>query len=185
MLTSMRTARVLVIVGFLIGLISLQQTVGHIGDDAYRLVSGNLLVDDTALAEFGGETDDYIASLPAEDREVRQILSNGQEVTGAVAEENPEHVWYHLFREANGDIAAIIVVLMLMYLPAEARSHRAWWMMMILLVGYYSPFWTGALVDRGMAAPHIMAEIVHVVMAAFPFGGVLLARRHFGTASNA
>lgn len=179
MTISINNCRCLVVAGFLIGLISLQQTVGHIGDEAFLLISGNQLVTEQILEEYGGEADDYIESLSGEQRAVSYTLSNGVSFTGVVAEENSEHIWYHLFREANGDVIAMIVILILMFMPADSRDRRSWWIMMIILAGYYSPFWTARFIDSGMTAPHLVAELVHLIMAILPILGVFFARKYY------
>jgi hypothetical protein len=133
-LTSLTMARILLIVGFLLGLISLSQTVGHINDPNY-----------------------LVPTAP----------------TGAT------HAWYHFLREAGGDVATMVTALLILFAPLNQRNSTLWWVLIILLLGYYAPFWVGIPVNVALSAPSIEAEIVHLLMATFSFSGAFLARRHF------
>ena len=123
-------ARALVIVGFMIGLTSLYQTVSHIGDPEFLLVGGDII----------------------------------------------DHGYYHFFREAGGDIAAMAVVLLFLFCTAENRTSTTWAMAMLVALGYYAPYWVGMPFNESLAAPHMRAEISHSLQAALVVTGLFVAR---------
>jgi hypothetical protein len=90
-----------------------------------------------------------------------------------------EHSWHHFFREVFGDASAMIVVLVLLYVPQQLRQPAVWWSMLILLLGFYAPFWVGVPFMPELGAPSLDAEIQHVVMALPPMIGVFLCRRYY------
>lgn len=104
------------------------------------------------------------------------VTENGKAVTN-IAE--AEHIWYHVYREGNGDIAAIAALLILALLPLGQRTITCWRVMLVLWAGYYTPFWTSMLISNGMRAPNLGAEIVHLSMAILTLTGILLAKRHY------
>ena len=92
------------------------------------------------------------------------------------------HSWYHALREAFGDIAALVVVLVVFFAWHSARQPLTWWICLILLLGYYLPYWAGMPFKQELAAPSLQAEISHVVQAVLALAGLFLARRDFFTA---
>ena len=133
-------ARVLTIVGFLVGLRSVGFTWAHIGDAGFVLTSESRLA--------------------------------------------VEHSWHHFFREVFGDASAMIVVLILLYVPQQLRHPIVWWSMLILLLGFYAPFWAGAPFMVELAAPSMSAEIQHLIMAVPPMVGVFLCRSYYTQATS-
>jgi len=95
------------------------------------------------------------------------------------SEEGPTHAWYHAFREAIGDLAAIAVILSVFFGPAIWRTKQTWYICLFLMIGYYAPFWIGTPFVPELGAPHIMAELVHVLMASLSIAGLFAARKHF------
>ncbi|MDG2316153.1 MAG: hypothetical protein P8M36_04470 [Gammaproteobacteria bacterium] len=93
------------------------------------------------------------------------------------------HSWHHFFRELFGDFGAMIGVLILLWLPSSNRSPKTWWVMLVLLLGFYAPFWVGAPFMIELAAPNIDAEIQHVIMALPPLVAVFLVRKDFYSSS--
>ena len=93
------------------------------------------------------------------------------------------HSWHHFFRELFGDFGAMIGVLILLWLPSPNRTPRIWWVMLVLLIGFYAPFWVGAPFMIELAAPNIDAEIQHVIMALPPLVAVFLVRKDFYSSS--
>lgn len=91
------------------------------------------------------------------------------------------HAWYHALREAMGDIATIAVLLLLFFGPAKFRSTSTWWIGLILMIGYYSPFWVGMPFNAALAAPTIEAEVRHIIQAAIPLAALFLAKKEFNT----
>lgn len=99
-------------------------------------------------------------------------------------EENPTHAWYHAFREAIGDLAAITIMITIFFGPDRWRTRETWTVSLLLMCGYYAPFWIGTPFVPELAAPHIMAELVHIVMAALPLSALFLARANFTYTPN-
>ncbi len=89
------------------------------------------------------------------------------------------HSWYHFFREVFGDLGAMIGVCILLWAPAKLRAPLTWWTMLVLLAGFYAPFWVGAPFMQALAAPDWIAELQHVVMAVPPLVGLFLVRREY------
>ena len=89
------------------------------------------------------------------------------------------HSWHHFFREVFGDFGAMIGVLMLLWLPRPLRAPATWWAMLVLLLGFYAPFWVGAPFMIELAAPSLDAEIQHLIMALPPLAAVFLARKEY------
>lgn len=134
---NIRLAQILIIIGFLIGLVSLSITFSHIGDAAF-------------LAQSDPTT----------------------------------HAWYHFFREGWGDMGAMTAVLLLIFSPAKWRNPVGWWVIIVLLVGYYAPFWIGIPFNPALSAPTPEADLIHGLMALFSVSGALFARKHFIHASD-
>lgn len=89
------------------------------------------------------------------------------------------HAWYHALREAMGDVATIVVLLLVLFGNDSFRSPATWWICLILMVGYYSPFWVGKPFDPALAAPSLDIELRHIAQAAIPLIGLIVARPHF------
>jgi hypothetical protein len=132
-LTDIRTARVLVIAGFLAGITSLGATAGHIGDPATLMVNAGV----------------------------------------------PTHSWHHFLRELGAQFGIMGAVLILLFVKAEQRNATLWWVMLVLLLGFYAPFWIGVPFDPAYGAPGMGAEINHLAMAVPALAGVILARRYY------
>jgi hypothetical protein len=92
------------------------------------------------------------------------------------------HSWYHALREAFGDIATIMVVLFVFFADARVRQPATWWICLVLLLGYYLPYWAGMPFIAELAAPSLQAELNHIIQAAFALAGLFCARKDFFTA---
>jgi hypothetical protein len=136
-LSSLRTARILVIIGFLAGWNSLGATFAHIGDASTLLTA-------TAV---------------------------------------PTHSWHHFIRELGAQFAIMTAILLILFLPAAQRTRSLWWVVLILMLGFYGPFWIGLPFDRAYGAPSLSAELNHLSMAVPALLGALLARRHYPAAA--
>ena len=134
-MSKLTIARILIIIGFVIGLESLYATFTHIGDQSYLL-----------LPEF----------------------ENGQ-----------THAWYHALREALGDVGAIVAVLFVFFTNSRYRNETSWWLCLIIMVGYYSPFWAGMPFNSELAAPTLESEIRHITQAVLPLSGLFIVRKEF------
>ena len=89
------------------------------------------------------------------------------------------HSWHHFFREVFGDFGAMIGVLILLCVPIQLRAPVLCWTMLVLLLGFYAPFWAGTPFIAELAAPSLNAEIQHLVMAAPPLVGLFVVRREY------
>ncbi|MBC7800778.1 MAG: hypothetical protein H7Z10_09150 [Gemmatimonadaceae bacterium] len=92
------------------------------------------------------------------------------------------HAWYHVFREACGDVAKMAVLLLVFFGSERWRTPVTWWVSLILMLGYYAPFWIGAPALPALSAPNAIAEAIHIGMAFFALLGLALARPGFHTA---
>ena len=139
-LTHIWTARILVIIGFLLGWDSLSATARHIGNDLF------LLTPEAPLT--------------------------------------PTHAWHHYFRELGHDFGAMAAILVILFAAPRFRTPVTWWVMLILMVGFYAPFWVGVPFMAELGAPNRGAEINHLMMAIPAFLGCLLAWRDFTGSVN-
>lgn len=89
------------------------------------------------------------------------------------------HSWHHFFREVFGDFGAMIGVCILLWAPAQLRAPVVWWTMLVLLLGFYAPFWIGVPFMPELAAPSLNSEIQHIVMAVPPLVGLFIVRREY------
>ncbi|MEX6625347.1 hypothetical protein [Tenacibaculum salmonis] len=89
------------------------------------------------------------------------------------------HAWYHAFREAIGDLAAMVILIFIFFGNKTWRTPKTWYVSLILIIGYYAPFWVGTPFYPELAAPHITAEIVHLSMAIPTIIALFLARKSF------
>ena len=89
------------------------------------------------------------------------------------------HSWHHFFREGMGDVAATIVIAMIIFAAPRFRNPMLWWVMIVTMLGLYSPFWVGVPFMAELAAPSMGAEIAHLAMAVPALLGGLLAKRHY------
>jgi hypothetical protein len=89
------------------------------------------------------------------------------------------HAWYHALREVIGDVASMAILLLVFFGAATWRTPITWNICLIIMIGYYAPFWIGAPFSAALAAPSWTAEIVHIVMAALPLGALFLGRKSF------
>lgn len=89
------------------------------------------------------------------------------------------HSWYHALREGMGDVATIAVLLLMFFGKASFRTPATWWIGLILMFGYYSPFWIGMPFNAELAAPTLEAELRHLAQAAIPLAALFVARRDF------
>ena len=89
------------------------------------------------------------------------------------------HSWHHFFRELGGDFGAMAAILVILFAAPRFRTPITWWVMLILMIGFYAPFWVGVPFMPELGAPSMGAEINHLSMAIPSLIGCLLARRHF------
>ena len=94
------------------------------------------------------------------------------------------HSWYHALREAFGDIATIAVLLYVFFAQPGVRQPHTWWICLILLLGYYLPYWAGMPFMAELAAPSLQAELNHIIQAAFALAGLFCARKEFFSGSQ-
>lgn len=89
------------------------------------------------------------------------------------------HSWHHFFRELGGDFGAMAAILVILFAAPRFRTPVSWWVMLILMIGFYAPFWVGVPFLAELGAPNMDAEINHLSMAVPSLIGCFLARRHF------
>lgn len=89
------------------------------------------------------------------------------------------HSWHHFFRELGGDFGAMAAILVILFAAPKYRSPVTWWVMLILMIGFYAPFWAGVPFMAELGAPTRAAEINHLSMAIPTLLGCFLAKRHF------
>ena len=95
----------------------------------------------------------------------------------------PTHPWHHNFREVFGDLAAMIVFLLIFFGPARYRTSETWTITLILMLGYYAAFWIGTPFLPELASDTWRAEIIHISMAAFSVAALFIAKQAFQNAS--
>ncbi len=86
-----------------------------------------------------------------------------------------DHSYYHFFREAGGDVAAMAVMLLFLHGPKRFRTREAWLMSLVVALGYYLPYWVGMPFNDALRAPNTTAEIAHVLQASLVLVGLMLA----------
>jgi hypothetical protein len=91
----------------------------------------------------------------------------------------PTHSWHHFLRELGGDFGAMLAILVIIFAAPKHRTSLTWLIMLILMLGFYAPFWIGVPFDPAYGAPSLGAEINHLVMAIPPMLGCFLLRPHF------
>lgn len=89
------------------------------------------------------------------------------------------HSWYHALREVFGDLSAILVILFVFFGPPRYRQPITWWICLILMLGYYLPFWAGMPFVEELRAPNLQAEFNHISQALLALSGLLYGRREF------
>ncbi len=89
------------------------------------------------------------------------------------------HSWYHALREVMGDLATIAILLLVMFGWKSWRTPATWWISLILMFGYYSPFWIGIPFNAELAAPSFAIDLRHMAQAAIPVIGLIVARSAF------
>ncbi|WP_333836046.1 hypothetical protein [Novosphingobium sp.] len=136
MMTRLHIARVLLVIGLGVGLLSWRESVGHIGNADFL----------TPAYPFGAT-----------------------------------HGWYHVFREVCGDVAKMVVFLLLFFGAARWRTPVTWWIGLVLMLGYYAPFWIGEPFLPALSAPNLPAQVIHVAMVALSLAALIVARPSFFT----
>ncbi|MEH6550006.1 MAG: hypothetical protein V7711_18265 [Pseudomonadales bacterium] len=90
--------------------------------------------------------------------------------------ETTDHSYYHFFREAGGDIAAMVIFLYFIFGPCHVRTPSTWFMAFVIALGYYAPYWVGMPFNDSLSAPHMRAELAHILQAALVLSGLLISR---------
>ena len=89
------------------------------------------------------------------------------------------HSWHHFFRELGGDFGAMAAILLILFAAPKHRTPVTWWVMLILMIGFYAPFWVGTPFNPALGAPNMGAEINHLSMAIPALIGCFLAKPYF------
>ena len=101
--------------------------------------------------------------------------------TGPLAQ---THSWHHFFRELGGDFGAMAAVLLILFAAPKYRTPVTWWVMLLLMIGFYAPFWVGVPFDPALGAPSMAAEVNHLAMAIPALLGCFLSRGNFYSSSR-
>ena len=99
-----------------------------------------------------------------------------------VERSGPPHAWYHFFREAGLDIGAQAAILIILFAAPRFRTPVTWRVIAALMIGYYAPFWVGAVYMTELAPPGgygSQADWAHIIQAVFPVLALFLGRKHF------
>jgi len=91
----------------------------------------------------------------------------------------PTHGWYHVFREVCKDVAEMVVFLAVFFGPPSLRTRGTWWLILVLMLGYYAPFWIGEPFLPALSAPNMIAHVIHSVMAALALAALFVGRSAF------
>ena len=110
----------------------------------------------------------------------------GNELFLLVAESpnGPAHSWHHFFRELGGDFGAMAAILVILFAAPRYRNALTWSVMLILMIGFYAPFWVGVPFMPELGAPSVAAEINHLLMAVPTLLGCFLAWPSFRAAPH-
>ena len=73
----------------------------------------------------------------------------------------------------------MIAILVILFAAQNVRTPVSWWAVLILMIGFYAPFWIGTPFMPELGAPNSGAELNHLMMAIPALLGCLLAKRHF------
>jgi hypothetical protein len=92
---------------------------------------------------------------------------------------DPTHSWHHFFRELGGDFGAMLAILVIVFAAPKFRTPVTWWVMLILMIGFYAPFWVGVPFMPELGAPNMSAEINHLLMAIPSLLGCFLIKGQF------
>lgn len=86
---------------------------------------------------------------------------------------------YHVFREACGALTAKAVLLILFFGPRRFRTPESWLTALLIVVGFYAPFWAAALFSEDPLAPGRPAELMHLAVAGLSIAALFLAKPFF------
>ena len=106
-------------------------------------------------------------------------LGNDAFLLVANSPNGPTHSWHHFLRELGGDFGAMAAILLIVFAAPSFQTRVMWWVMLILMVGFYAPFWVGAPFDSAYGAPNMSAEVNHLMMAIPALIGCFMLRPHF------
>lgn len=106
-------------------------------------------------------------------------LGNDAFLLVAETPNGPTHSWHHFLRELGGDFGAMVAILVIIFAAPKHRTPITWWVMLILMVGFYAPFWVGTPFNPAYGAPNMSAEINHLIMAIPALLGCFAIRPHF------
>ena len=94
------------------------------------------------------------------------------------------HSWHHFFREGFGDLDAMAAILAILFAAPRFRNPTMWWVMLILMFGFYAPFWIGVPFMAELAAPQHVCGGRPSVDGCARAARCFLARRHFMAAEQ-
>lgn len=92
------------------------------------------------------------------------------------------HTWYHFLREVGLDIGVLSGMMIILFAAPRYRSPVTWWIALVLMLGYYLPYWIGIPFMAELSPPGGLgsqADWNHIIQAFLPISGLFLGRRHF------
>lgn len=106
-------------------------------------------------------------------------LGNDAFLLVANSPNGPTHSWHHFLRELGGDFGAMAAILLIVFAAPVYRTRVTWWVMLVLMIGFYAPFWVGAPFNSAYGAPNMSAELNHLMMAVPALIGCFTLLPHF------
>jgi hypothetical protein len=91
----------------------------------------------------------------------------------------PTHSWHHFLRELGAQFGIMAAILLILFGKPAQRTPMAWRVMLVLMLGFYAPFWIGLPFNPAYGAPSMSAELNHLAMAVPALLGAFAARRHY------
>ena len=80
------------------------------------------------------------------------------------------------------DIGVLSALLIILFGSSKARTRATWWMALVLMLGYYAPYWVGAPFMEELYPPGGFGSVAdwnHYIQAGLPLLGLFLGRGHF------
>ncbi|MEH1844937.1 MAG: hypothetical protein V7L25_08025 [Nostoc sp.] len=90
----------------------------------------------------------------------------------------PRHTNYHAFRGFTLAFGTVIIMLFVMFQPAQRRQPVLWTIMLLSALFYYGGWWLPWPL-LGLHTPNLAAGVDHGLATFFSLAGILLARGEF------
>ncbi len=93
--------------------------------------------------------------------------------------EGIHHAQYHAFREVVSEFTLMVIFSLLFFGPRRWRNQITWSVALLLMLGFYLPYWIGAPFLFYLNAPFGVAQFIHIAAAGFSVSGLLLGYKFF------